>query len=120
MTNLPLYTYLTWGIVILLLYLVILVRGLLARTTKTYEFLLLQTEIEALLEYLAVPRDIPAMAAWEREFGLPPTLRPTIRQAISGRNVRAVAKALQEHLQPNQVAQALIRLEEISWRLDPH
>jgi hypothetical protein len=120
MTDLPLYTYLAWIILILVVYLIVLVRGLLARTTKTYEFLLLQTEIEALLEYLAVPRDTPAMAAWEREFGLPPTLRSTIMQAVNGRNIKTVEKALLEHLPPYQATQALIRLEEISWRLAPH
>jgi len=119
MTNLPLDTYLTWLLVILVVYLIVLVRALLARTTKTYEFLLLQTEIEALLEYLAVPRDTPAMAAWEREFGLPPTLRPTIRQAMNGRNKKSLESLLLEHLQPPQATQALVRLEEISWRLDP-
>jgi hypothetical protein len=119
MTNLPLSTYFTWLLLILVVYLIVLVRALLARTTNTYEFLLLQTEIEALLEYLAVPRDTPAMAAWEREFGLPPTLRLTIRKALNGRDLRSVEKLLLEHLQPHQARQALLRLEEISWRLDP-
>ena len=118
MTDLPLHTYLAWITLILVFYLIVLVRGLLAETTKTYEFLLIQTEIEALLDYLAVPKDIPAMAAWEREFGLSPSHRTTIRQALDSQNFKSIRATLMQDLPPQRAAQALIRLEEIAWRLN--
>jgi hypothetical protein len=67
LTNLPLLTYLIWLVLILLIYLIILIKD---QRRESRRLLLIQAELEALLNYLAISLKDPNLNKLAKRLNL--------------------------------------------------